>query len=81
MPYDIPLPTTVDDAKDEEEAWGCPILMTAEDFRDAMAGGSFSDDGAGHPVRNGLMNTRIHIDPPTTTFIPDDATHVVWYPK
>ena len=81
MAYDTPLPVIAEEAATEEEAACCPILMTARDFSMAVSFGSFSDDGVGHPVRNGLVNRRLHIDPPSTTYIPDDATHVLWYPK
>ena len=81
MAYDRLLPETVDDVADEEAAMCLPVLITARNFKAAVAFGSFSDDGVGHPAKDGMVDETIYIDPPSTTYIPDDATHVLWYPK
>lgn len=55
-------------------------LMTVQDFRDDCEAGNFIDyDGYGHPVKNNLQDTSIHICPSRQHQIPIDATHIMWF--
>lgn len=36
-------------------------------------------DGDGHPVKDGLMNSKILIKPSKYEEIPEDATHLMWF--
>jgi hypothetical protein len=76
MAYDKPLPKEYFDPEN-----GDVCLMTRDEFLEAMHEGCFSDDGIGHPVKDGMADESVAIDPPSAEFVPPSATHVVWYPK
>lgn len=56
-------------------------VYTVAEFMDHVREGSFIDyDGHGHPVRDGLADETIFINPSSAhALIPNDATHIVWF--
>ena len=55
-------------------------VYTVEEFRAFVESGAFIDyDGFGHPVRDGLSDEGIVVQPSRVDEIPADATHVVWF--
>lgn len=37
------------------------------------------DDGFGHPVKDGLVDTDVIVSPSAVEDLPEDATHVEWF--
>ena len=56
-------------------------LYTAEEYLSMMNDGCFYNDGHGHPVKDGMLDDEIYIDPPSLVVWPEDATHIMWYNK
>jgi len=55
-------------------------LMTVADFIEACEDGCLIDyDGHGYPVKDGLMDDKLSIDPSDRDQIPADATHILWF--
>jgi hypothetical protein len=55
-------------------------VYTVEEFREHVKSGSFIDyDGHGRPVKDGMADRTMIIQPSTVDEIPEDATHIVWY--
>ena len=63
FPYDQPIPDYAD-------------VIDITQFKSAVDSGCITpDDGSGHPVKNGMMDSRDCFE------LPDDATHVAWFNK
>lgn len=63
---------------------GCEgLIMTVEDYIDSVKTNSLiDDDGYGHPVKDMMKDTQLHLWPSEgRNHIPLDATHVIWYNK
>ena len=57
-------------------------VMTVKEFEESVEDNGFTDyDGAGCPVKDGMMCNAYNISPSAMDRIPTDATHVVWFNK
>jgi len=53
-------------------------IMTVERFKKC---GFTMWDGTAHPMKDGMENDCIHVNPEDPNTIPADATHIAWYNK
>lgn len=68
-PYNEPIP-------------GYGDVLTVREYIEAISQGVFNDDdGHGIVARNGLMDSRNICPSDGLTYIPEDATHIVWFNK
>ena len=63
------------------KVFGDDHVMTVAEYLEDVAGGCLiDDDGDGHPVKDGLADSGIVINPSDgDANIPLDATHIVWF--
>lgn len=57
-------------------------VYTVSEFKTFVEKGLFIDfDGFGYPVKDGLADPSIIVEPSQLSAIPKDATHIVWFNK